>query len=131
MKTVTVDDVLTWDLCPHYSEAKIRKLSFGRERWSALDMIDELPGRGVPITDILWLVLREELIDPAILRLFARNCAERVGMEAGAEIWQRAEDAARWAAWTVGLKAENATRRWAERKWQLAHLREMLAGAGI
>lgn len=102
MKTVTVEDVMRWKPC--YSEGEVRELAAGRERWSALDMIDELPGRGVSADDIFWLVLREKLIDAMILRLFAADCADRAllreraaGREPAAASWAAVEVARRYA----------------------------------
>lgn len=85
--TVTADQVIALHPCyltdpPDFAqpgedgEAVIRRLLAGREAWTALQLCRELPARGVPDRDILWLVLREELIPAPILHELACQFAE-------------------------------------------------------
>ena len=72
MKTVTVDDVLTWGPC--HSEVKVREMAAPLgERFDALDVL-----RATHITaeDRLWTVLRPEMIDEPTLHEYACRSAE-------------------------------------------------------
>jgi hypothetical protein len=71
MLTVTMDQVLSWEPC--YSREQIGTLFAGRERITALDVLS----MDIPVEDHLWAVLREELISPRTLRLFAVWCARQ------------------------------------------------------
>ena len=68
MKTVTYDQLLKFDLCE-----KLERYAPLKPEWSASDI---LALEGVPSTDKLLAVLREELIDAPILHEFACRCAE-------------------------------------------------------
>ena len=74
MKTVTVEQFLSFHPC--YSPARIHGFAIrhGRTEWSALNI---LRLSHVPAKDRLWAVLREELIDAPILHEFACRCAEQ------------------------------------------------------
>ena len=72
--TCTVEDVLSWDPCDPYNEARLRDLAGGKERMTALEILD-LP---IPTQDAFWVVLRPELIPERTLRCFACDCAEHV-----------------------------------------------------
>jgi hypothetical protein len=72
MKTVTVDDVLTWGPC--HSEAKVRELAAQLgERFDALDV---LRASHITAEDRLWTVLRPEMIDEPTLHEYACRSAE-------------------------------------------------------
>ena len=80
MKTVTINDVIGWDPCylreADKGKAYLRKLYSAHEHWTALQIIDEMPGQGVPPEDILWTVLRPEMIDEPALHELACRFAE-------------------------------------------------------
>ena len=81
MKTITYEDFVRFKPCwlideetriKHAAQlARYRKM---RDEWSAIDILrlDD-----VDAEDLMWLVLREELIDAPILHEFACRCAER------------------------------------------------------
>jgi hypothetical protein len=74
MKTVTVEQFLTFNPC--YGEERIRRIAerTGKTEFTALDIL-AIPR--IPNVDRLWAVSREELIDAHILHEFACRCAER------------------------------------------------------
>lgn len=71
LKTFSIEDIRSWKPC--YDPA--RHLP---ENWSgtALDILEA--ENEMPIPDRLWVVLREELLPPRLLRLFAVWCARQV-----------------------------------------------------
>ena len=69
MKTFTIDDIRSWDPC--YDP--IRHL---RADWSGT-VLDLLACEQIPPKDRFWVVLREELLDAKLLRLFAVWCARQ------------------------------------------------------
>ena len=72
MKTVTVDDVLTWGPC--HSEVKVREMAAPLgERFDALDV---LRASHITAEDRLWTVLRPEMIDEPTLHEYACRSAE-------------------------------------------------------
>lgn len=73
MKTVTVNDVMSWNPCEEYTEDIITELFDGRETMTALDALD----LKIPIKDILWVALMGELIPAEILHEFGCRCADR------------------------------------------------------
>ena len=75
MKTVTVEQFMTFNPCSKYDENTIKKIAGRKKRWSALDV---LKLDFIPAQDRLWAVLREEFIDVPILHEFACRCAEGV-----------------------------------------------------
>lgn len=142
MKTITVEECMKMEPC--YSDERIQEIANqypDRKEWTALDV---LRLNNVPVTDRLWLVLREELIDAPILHEFACRCAERalshedkpdprsVAAIAAKRAWLRGEitdeelkaarygarDAAQAAAWD------------AECRWQCDELVRMLGKEG-
>ena len=77
MKTITVDDFTSFGPCWLEDEAgrrKIKQYAAIKPEWSALDI---LALDGVSADDKLWLVLRPELLDDAIMHEFACRCAEK------------------------------------------------------
>ena len=155
MKTVTVEQFLTFNPC--YGEERIRRIAerAGKTEFTALDIL-AIPK--IPNTDRLWAVLREELIDAPILHEFACRCAERalamvdnpdprsVAAIAAKRAWLRGEitndeldtawaaaSAARDTAWAAASAARDAASaaawaaaRDAENKWQVAEIKRML-----
>lgn len=96
LKRVTVDDILSWGPCPPYDRARIKQL-FGRRKYmNALQILDLVQ---ISIVDRFWGVLRPEMIDERILRLFACDCAERALRRAGREpdAWKAVEVSRRYA----------------------------------
>jgi hypothetical protein len=79
MKSVTIDNVISFHPCwLHEPDGRdrLRALAACREHWTALDCIDDLPQRGVSSADILWLILRPELIDEDVLHSLACDFAQ-------------------------------------------------------
>ena len=81
MKTITYEDFdrfkpwwLIFEECRQKYEAQFARYRAMRDKWSAIDI---LRLDGVNVEDLLWLVLREELIDAPILHEFSCRCAER------------------------------------------------------
>jgi hypothetical protein len=72
MEAVTIDRVMNWRPC--YEREQIEVLFAERETITALDVL-AMP---IPSEDVLWAVLREDLIDLRTLRLFAVWCARQV-----------------------------------------------------
>jgi len=70
MKTFTLADVRSWKPC--YDPSK-----YLPEGWSGT-VVDVLKHDLVPPQDKLWVVLRQEILDAKILRLFAVWCARQV-----------------------------------------------------
>ena len=79
MKTkITIADLDRWGACDRgdgekYSDANLKKLMKGK---SSIDIIDVLYLRILP-EDILWVVLREELLPKGVLRELAHKFAKR------------------------------------------------------
>lgn len=71
MKTITYQDIMSWSPC---YDPVARGLCTPDWSGTALDI---LRAEHIPAEDRLWVVLREELIDPRALRLFAVWCARR------------------------------------------------------
>ena len=138
-KTITYEDIVSWDPCWLTSDAGRRMLhryAAMQSAWTAMDilMLDD-----VGAADKLWVVLRPELIDEPILHEFACRCAERalskvdhpdprsIAAIRAKRAWVRGEidnaawDAARDAAWDAALDAEL--------QWQAAELIKMLEEA--
>jgi hypothetical protein len=70
----TLEQLMSWNPCSRYSEARIRRLAKGRETFTAVDVLK----LRIPAEDRLWVVLRPELLPERTLRLFACSCAEHV-----------------------------------------------------
>ena len=78
MKSVTYDQVLSWNPCwlgTEEGKNKLEEIGKRRERWTVWDVL-ELPESEVSKEDKMWAVLREELIDAPVLHEFACRCAE-------------------------------------------------------
>jgi hypothetical protein len=89
MKTITVEQFMTFRPCDDYPESRIRGIAGDKTHWSALDM---LALEDIPAKDRLWAVLREELVDAPILQKFTCRCDEMLLEPRSSEI-SVAEDA--------------------------------------
>ena len=73
MRSVTVDDVMSWEPCGPYTTERVTSLFAGRARVTALDVC----AMDIPVKDILWAVLRKNMVEERVLHLFACWCAEQ------------------------------------------------------
>ena len=73
MKRITAENIMAWWPCDGYPIEKVTSL-FGRRKSATVTEVLRAP---IPAVDRLWVVLREELISPRQLRLFACACANR------------------------------------------------------
>lgn len=100
MKTITHEDII--GLLPAWLEdddrACISAIASHKERWSAVDIIRACLKHKIDEEDILWFVLRPELIDNKTLRLLACDFAERAlqreraaGREPHPDSWRAVE----------------------------------------
>ena len=99
MKSITLITLMSWRPCPPYPRGRIKRLFAGRKR---------ITWRGVakcriPAADRLWVLLRTELVDEAILFEFACDVAERAlmaeraaGREPHADSWDAIAVKRRW-----------------------------------
>ena len=113
MKTVTLDQVMSWHPCRDYTRDRIAGLFAGREGLSAIDIL----GLDIPAKDRVWSVLHKELMTLAQMRQFATACAERAIRKVKTVYKDPAWNA--WAdAWLSGAdrssKAALAAAAWAE-----------------
>jgi len=79
MKTITLETVKFWKPCWLYEEGgleRLKKAYAGRENWTALDIINDMPGRGISDRDILWTLFHEELFSRRDFVLIALTIAE-------------------------------------------------------
>ena len=108
MKTITVDDIMSWDPCDLYDLAVIEEfIGFGKTPLEILDL--DIPGE-----DRLWVVLREEIIPARELHLLACDFAEVALMrdrEAGLEPHEASWEAIRIKRlWVDGLATDQDAR---------------------
>jgi hypothetical protein len=73
--TVTVDDVMAWRPGPDWTRERVEALMGVRESFSALDACR---CKALSDGDLLWLVLREEMLPAELLRCLAVSFAARV-----------------------------------------------------
>ncbi len=76
MKTITVDEFISFGPCWLKDEASRRKIKHYaaiKNEWSALDILEL---EGVDADEKLWLVLRPELLSDTIIREFSCWCGE-------------------------------------------------------
>lgn len=73
MLKATIEELLNWHPC--YKDDEICVLAGGATEFTALDVLkrDDITEK-----DRLWVVLRPQLIDKRLLRIFACDCAWRV-----------------------------------------------------
>ena len=74
MKTVTIDEVLSWNPCEEYTKERLRKLAGRRKKMSGLQIL----ALKIPVADRLWAILWHGFLSNKDLRLFACDCAEHV-----------------------------------------------------
>jgi len=74
MKSVTVDEVMAWQPCPHYSGARVKQLFAGRERLTA----EDIAALKIPAPDRFWALLHHEFLTDEQMHLLACNIAEDV-----------------------------------------------------
>jgi len=74
MRTVTIDEVLSWDPCDIYSREALKKLAGRRKKMSGLQIL----ALKIPVADRFWAILRHGFLSDKDLRLFACDCAEHV-----------------------------------------------------
>jgi len=75
MKKVTASDVMSWGPCnPPYTREYVEQLFAGRETIDALDVL----AMDIPYDDMLWAVLREDMLSERTLRLAAATFAASV-----------------------------------------------------
>lgn len=140
MKTITYEDFdrfkpwwLIFEKDRQEYEARFARYRSMRDKWSAIDI---LRLDGVDVEDLLWLVLREELIDAPILHEFACRCAERALSRINkpdARSVAAIEAKRKWLSGEISNKelvaamAAAMAAAWAaEREWQIAELMRML-----
>ena len=70
--SITIEDLLSWGPCRDHQE--LCAMAAGRERWTALDIL----ALDQPPSDLLWVVLRPELIPEHVLHELACDFAEHV-----------------------------------------------------
>lgn len=81
--SVTVDDVLNWDLCL-LVPSRLREAMAGRERWTALDFIEAFGPETLSHDILLDLILRSQLIPADLLLQLACEFAEDLTAAASA-----------------------------------------------
>jgi len=122
MKTATIDNILSWKPCSDYTEEIITELFAGRETLTVQDILE----LNISAKDKLWAILREDMLDAAILHEFACRCAEEalklidnpdprsIAAIATKRAWLRGEitDAELSVAWTAARSAADAI--WAD-----------------
>lgn len=153
MKEVTYEQVLAMDPCWCSTEKGRRRLKrYADKLGGKATALDILHLSRVSAADRLWLVLREDFVEAAMLHEFACRCAERELTQAGvtdrrswdaieakrgwlrgnvsdeqlAAAWAAASAAARDAASDAAWDAARAAARDAEQKWQIDELSRML-----
>ena len=82
MLAVTVDQVMSWPPCEDYTRERVEELFAGREAMTALEILE----LDIPCEDILWAVLREELIPAETLHEFTCRCD--AAADAAAPFWR-------------------------------------------
>lgn len=84
MRTVTVDEVMSWGPCKSYDRARVKSLFAGRESLTAAD----IEALDIRLVDRLW-VLIEMMPSDRERRLFAADCAEAALLD---EAWGRGDE---------------------------------------
>ena len=101
--TFTCADIMSWGPCEAWPESRVRAALRGLPRNMTAE--DVLRRDTIPAEDRLWVVLREECLDPRTLRLFACSSAQRAlereraaGREPDPRSWAVVDVARRFAA---------------------------------
>lgn len=147
MRTIIVDEVMSWKSCKDYTRERVEELWSGK---TALTLL-EIARLDIPPQDILWALLRNGVLDDRTLRLLACDYAEYAlmrereqGREPHPDSWRVVEVsrryangeatdnelAAAWAAWDVAGDTAWDAARDAERKRQISRLVEYLEAEG-
>jgi hypothetical protein len=74
VKTVTIDEVLSWKPCDTYSREALKKLAGRKRKMSALQIL----ALKIPVPDRFLAILNHGFLSDKDLRLFACDCAEHV-----------------------------------------------------
>jgi hypothetical protein len=114
MKTVTIDDVMSWGPCqPDYPRERVEKLFDGRSSLKALEIL----ALRIPAADRLWAVLREDLIPAHGLHELACRFAEQAlrreliaGRKPDPRSWKSIRVKRAWIAGTVTDEQMEAAR---------------------
>jgi len=91
MKTVTIDVVKSWNPCWLKQPGGVERLEAayaGREHWTALDIINDMPSSGVSDVDIIWTLFHDELFSRRDFVIIALTFAEPVVVK----YWSASED---------------------------------------
>jgi hypothetical protein len=99
MRSVTVDQVLSWEPCEDYTRERIEELFAGKEAVNVHDVL----AMDISDSDKLWAALREEFIPAETLHEFACRVAEnallkerKAGREPDARSWKALEVKRKW-----------------------------------
>jgi hypothetical protein len=99
MRSVTVNQVLSWEPCEEYTRERLEELFAGRETVNVNDVLK----MDISDTDKLWAALREDFISAETLHEFACRVAEnallkerKAGREPDARIWKALEVKRKW-----------------------------------
>ena len=84
MRTITIEDIRSWNPCYDPSE-------YLPEGWSGT-ALDILAVEDAPAEDLLWCVLREGVLDPINLRLAACAFVRRTPLADGRTVWDLLTD---------------------------------------
>ena len=74
MRTVTIDEVLSWNPCEEYTKEILQKLAGRKRKMSGLQIL----ALKIPAQDRFWAILKHGFLSDRDLRLFACDCAEHV-----------------------------------------------------
>ena len=72
MRTVTIDEVLSWNPCDIYTREALQKLAGRKLKMSGLQIL----ALKIPVADQFWAILKHGFLSEKDLRLFACDCAE-------------------------------------------------------
>ena len=151
---ITIALVRAWGPCAAYTDAQLAELAAGRESLTPLEACD-LP---IPGGEVLWLLLREEILGASQLRQFGCDCVTRVllrerasGREPDPRSWAAVDVSRRFAqggateaelaaAWAAAWDTRDARAAWAAAwdtrdaawvSWKIGRLRLYLAASEI
>ena len=91
VKTVTIDVVKSWEPCWLKQPGGVERLEAvyeGRKHWTALDIINDMPSRGVKDDNIIWTLFHNELFSRRDFVVIALTFAEPVVVK----YWSASED---------------------------------------
>jgi len=97
MKKITVNQIMKWDPCSDYPESRIKEI-IGSGKY-----VNEILDLKIPPQDILWVVLREEVIPKIVLHELACKFAEtalkaerKAGREPHPDSWKAIKVKRQW-----------------------------------